>query len=62
MEDAREDIDKGIGVENEGWVKTKGYDLALQTNNDLRRAWMSSVDKDDLQGINPAGIWPCQAP
>ncbi|KAF8999535.1 hypothetical protein BDQ17DRAFT_1360896 [Cyathus striatus] len=57
MEIARSDIAERIGVNDDGWVATDGYDSAVQVNDDLRKKWMANVENDDLGGVDPVDIW-----
>ncbi|KAF8992073.1 hypothetical protein BDQ17DRAFT_1254288, partial [Cyathus striatus] len=65
MEKCRSEMRRCIGVVNDGWVDTEGYDRALQANDDLRKQWMAIVDSEELEAeLGPGevdyGIWPYQ--
>lgn len=63
MEDAREGIEKAVGIENDGWVRSEDYDKAVRVNEVLRKAWVESLGKEErhgLGGVDPVEIWPFQ--
>lgn len=63
MEDAREGIEKAVGIENDGWVRSEDYDKAVGVNEVLREAWVESLEKEErhgLGGVDPVEIWPFQ--
>ncbi|EDR13224.1 uncharacterized protein LACBIDRAFT_292455 [Laccaria bicolor S238N-H82] len=63
MEDARESIEKAVGIENDGWVRSEDYDKAVRVNEVLRKAWVESLGKEErhgLGGVDPVEIWPFQ--
>ena len=63
-ENAREEIERAIGVENDGWVRKEEYYRAVEVNKELCMAWVESLgkeEKDGLGNVDPTVIWPFQA-
>ena len=60
VEDAREELERQIGIESDGWVDLDSYERAVRVNDELRKAWVASVveKKVDLGGVDPATLWP----
>lgn len=65
MEDAREGIEKAVGIENDRLVRSEDYDKAVRVNEGLRKAWVESLGKEErhgLGGVDSVEIWPFQLP
>ena len=55
---ALEDIERRVGVSDNGSVHCNEYASAVQTNRELFRAWKATLDPGELDDVDPVDIWP----
>lgn len=62
MKDAGEKIQRTVGTAD-GASRDGSSTRTVRDNDELRKAWVESLDekqKLEMEGVNPAEVWPFQ--
>lgn len=62
MEATQEQICQEIGIEDGGAVDPKLYNRAIKANVKVCSAWIATLNKEQLKGVDVADIWPYKLP